>query len=55
VGFKGLLGNVEESLTVKQLFNPDEYEFDEKVNFEVIIQPSNNLTEEIDKIYWWTK
>lgn len=45
------------NLTIRQLFNPEDYDYepDEKINFEIVIQKTEKETEKIDKIYWWTE
>ena len=51
------LDNGEYEITVRQLFDPKDYEYDaeRKVNFEIIIQPGiQKASDEVDKIFWWT-
>ncbi|WP_426475891.1 DUF6386 family protein [Chryseobacterium balustinum] len=51
------LENGHYNLTIRQLFNPEDYDYepDSKVNFEILIQKTEIETEKIDKIYWWTE
>ncbi len=44
------------NLTIRQLFDPEDYDYeaDGKVNFEIVMQKTEIETEKIDKIYWWT-
>lgn len=43
------------NLNVRQLFDADnlDHEASEKLNFEIVIQKTNQETETIDKIQWW--
>ena len=45
------------NLTIRQLFDPDDYEAEGKVNFEVVMQKTETETEteKIEKIFWWTE
>ena len=47
------------NLSIRQLFNPEDYDYEaeEKVDFEIVMQKIENENErqgeKIDKIYWW--
>ena len=45
------------NLTIRQLFDPEDYDYEAegKVNFEIVIQKTEKEIDEIDKIYWWTE
>lgn len=45
------------NLTIRQLFDPEDYDYevDGKVNFEIIIHKTDKETEKIDTIYWRTE
>ena len=45
------------NLTIRQLFDPEDYDYeaDGKVNFEIVMQKTEKETEKIEKIYWWTE
>lgn len=45
------------NLTIRQLFDPEDYDYepDGKINFEIVMQKTEKETEKIDKIHWWTE
>lgn len=45
------------NLTIRQLFDPEDYNYeaDAKVNFEIVMQKTEKETNKIDKVYWWTE
>ena len=51
------LGNGKYILTIRQMFDPENYEYDqsEKNDFEIITQVDrNDQDKKIDKVFWWT-
>jgi hypothetical protein len=50
------LDNGKYEITVRQLFDPTNYEYEEeeKVNFEIVIQPDiKREVHRLDKVFWW--
>jgi hypothetical protein len=43
-------------LTVRQMYNPDDFDYDggEKTDFEIIIQPNDSSSISVDNVYWAT-
>jgi len=50
------LDNGQYHFTIRQLFDPEDYDYDPegKINFEIIIQVDNTSTRIIDHIFWQT-
>ena len=51
------LDNGKYILTVRQMFDPENYEYEqsEKNDFEIITKvDKNDQTKKIDKVFWWT-
>ena len=49
------LDNGKYEITVRQLFDPAEYEYkdEEKVNFEIVIEPDiKKEVQRVDKVFW---
>ena len=52
------LDNGRHEFQVRQLFDPEDYEYDPKgkVNFEIIVQTDiPKQVQQIDKVFWWTQ
>jgi len=47
------LDNGKYEITVRQLFDPAAYEDEEKVNFEIVIEPDiKKEVQRVDKVFW---
>jgi len=52
------LDNGKYEIAVRQLFDPTNYEYEEEeiVNFEIVIQPDRKREgQRVDKVFWWTQ
>ena len=52
------LDNGRHKFLIRQLFDPEDYEYDpkDKVNFEIIVQKEiSKQVQQIDKVFWWTQ
>lgn len=51
------LDNGKYDMTIRQMFDPEDYDYEAegKINFEIVMQKTNQESASITEIYWWTE